>query len=131
MNFAIHSSNELTAPACSEQMSGYTKAWLRIGEAQPPRIRREAPEQEHRDPNAIVPGARAGAAVGRSIIGAWLLQPKLSADPLVGIDAKLLQLAVQRRALHADELRGAGNVTAETNQLSVQVLRFEQIARLP
>ncbi len=41
-----------------------------------------------------------------------------------------LELAVQRRAFHADELGGAGDISAEAVDLSQQVFALEQLARL-
>ena len=52
------------------------------------------------------------------------------ARPLVGRDAQRAQLAVQRRALHADELRRARDVAAEAVDLRQQILALEDLARL-
>jgi hypothetical protein len=45
-------------------------------------------------------------------------------------EAQGLQLAVQGRALHADEGRGARDVAAEPQHLGVQVFALEHLARL-
>ena len=57
-------------------------------------------------------------------------RPRLTPHLLVRIHPKLLQLTVQRTALHSDELRGAGNIATKTQQLRLQILRLEHIARL-
>src|SRR4051794_13424509 len=44
-------------------------------------------------------------------------------------DAERLQLAVQRRALHPDELGGARDVAAETVDLRCQILALKDLAR--
>src|SRR3546814_107828 len=46
------------------------------------------------------------------------------------LDAERLQLPVQRRALHADEGRGAGNIAAEPVDLAQQILALEHFARV-
>src|SRR6185437_16081432 len=45
-------------------------------------------------------------------------------------DAERLQLAVQRRALHADERRGARDVTREAADLDLEIFALERLARL-
>src|SRR5260370_23090829 len=45
-------------------------------------------------------------------------------------DAEGLQLAMQRRALHADEFRCARDVAGETADLGDQVVAFENFPRL-
>ncbi|MPL79207.1 hypothetical protein SDC9_25082 [bioreactor metagenome] len=47
-----------------------------------------------------------------------------------GDDAQRLQLAVQRRAFHADEGRGARDIAAEAVDLGEQVFALEEFARL-
>ena len=44
--------------------------------------------------------------------------------------AQRLELAVQRRALHADKLRGARNIAAEAADLRHQIFAFEHFARI-
>src|SRR3954468_23362460 len=44
--------------------------------------------------------------------------------------AQRLQFAMQRRALHADESRGAGDVAAEAVDLGDQIVALEDLARL-
>src|SRR4051794_10763574 len=46
-------------------------------------------------------------------------------------DPEGLQLAVQRRSFHADELRGPGDISAETCDLREKILAFEDLARIP
>src|SRR5271156_4099806 len=47
------------------------------------------------------------------------------------IHAQRLQLAMQRRALHADEFGGAGDVAAESVDLGDQIFALEHLASLP
>jgi hypothetical protein len=49
---------------------------------------------------------------------------------LIG-QAKRLQLAVQRRAFHADERRGSGDVAGEAADLGAQIFTFKGFARFP
>src|SRR3989304_4251877 len=51
-----------------------------------------------------------------------------SARPLV--DAERLELAVQRRALHADELGGTRDIAAEPADLRDEILPLERFSRL-
>src|SRR5262249_1530906 len=46
------------------------------------------------------------------------------------VDSERLELAVQRRALHAHELGGAGNIAAEPIDLRDQVFALEHLARV-
>src|SRR5262249_53754526 len=46
------------------------------------------------------------------------------------VDPERLELAMQRRALHADELGGAGNIAAEAADLGDQIFAFEYLARV-
>ena len=46
------------------------------------------------------------------------------------MQAERLQLAMQRRALHADEGRGARDVAAEARHLGQQILALEDLARV-
>src|SRR6185312_2713776 len=55
---------------------------------------------------------------------------EISAVAVVRVDAELLQLAMQRAALHPDELCGAADVAAEAQQLRLEVLGLEQVPRL-
>src|SRR5712672_3678323 len=45
-------------------------------------------------------------------------------------DAERLELAMQRRALHADEFRGARDIARKAADLGDQVIAFEHFARL-
>src|SRR3990172_11786134 len=47
-----------------------------------------------------------------------------------GADAERTQLAVQGRALHADEGGGARNIAAEARHLRVEIPALEHLARL-
>src|SRR5580698_6455593 len=53
----------------------------------------------------------------------------LPAHLLVQMHTELLQLAMQRAAFHADELRGAADIAAKPRQLRLKILRLEQVAR--
>ena len=68
---------------------------------------------------------------GNGFIPSVLALPCLNRSTLVRrMHAQLLELAVQRAAFHADELRGAADIAAEAQQLRLQVLRFEHVARV-
>src|SRR5258706_233141 len=75
---------------------------------------------------------RAGSGIGKPVRN----DPALRHAPLPTLPARLihsqrLELAMQRRALHADELCGPGYVAAETADLGAQVFALEGFAGIP
>src|ERR1700754_1785396 len=48
----------------------------------------------------------------------------------VGVHAQSLQLAVERRALHADEVRRAADIAAEPGDLHRQIFPLEMLPRV-
>src|SRR5688500_18372679 len=84
--------------------------------------------------------ARIGAGVRRLLVSSWGARPLVSISwapkgrhslalfALAVADAEGLQLAVQRRALHADEIGGAGDVAGEAADLDAQILALERLA---
>ena len=79
-------------------------------------------------------GSRATGSKGKSFLRRFFSKKRLNfslgLNPVLGANAELLQLAVQRAALHADEIRRAADIAAEAQQLRLQILRLEHIARL-